>query len=147
MCYLVGFGLMLTILLGLFAVLKHCSTFPHYLVFVLFIASLHLTREKKFLQNFISSRDGPVQSAETRQKWKHARRLTYYGMMAEKKDKKTTQQVHLLYMQQMKGSLLVFSTSAFSLMSIGLLFGITFWWKHCCLLERVWNCLWSNSMA
>ena len=61
MFYLVGFGLMLTILLGLFAVLEHCSTFPHHLVFVLFIASLYLTREKKFLQNFISSRDGPVQ--------------------------------------------------------------------------------------
>ena len=51
------------------------------------------TREK-FLQNFISSWDGPVNSTETRQGWKHARRLPY-GTMPEKKYKKAT--LHLLH--------------------------------------------------
>ena len=48
-----------------------------------------ITRERKFLQNLILSRDEPVRSTETRQRWKHARRLPY-GIMAEKKDKNTT---------------------------------------------------------
>ena len=40
---------------------------------------------EKFLQNFVSSRDGPVRSIETRQRWKHARRLPYYEARAEKR--------------------------------------------------------------
>ena len=46
-------------------------------------------REKKlgkmFLLNFISSKDGREKGTETRQRSKHAKRLPYYGMMAEKK--------------------------------------------------------------
>ena len=40
---------------------------------------------KKFLQNLISSRDGAVKGTGTRQGWKQARRLHYYGNMAEKR--------------------------------------------------------------
>ena len=45
---------------------------------------------EKFLQNFISVKDGTEESTETRQILKNARRLLYYGMMAEKKGNKTT---------------------------------------------------------
>ena len=39
-----------------------------------------------FLQNFISSRDGPVKSTETKQRWKHKKAiLQYYGMTGEKR--------------------------------------------------------------
>ena len=43
---------------------------------------------EKFLQNFVSSRDGHVKSTKMRQGWKHAiaRRLSYRTMV-EKKDK------------------------------------------------------------
>ena len=45
------------------------------------------TREEKLLQNFISSRDGPVKvEKQLRQRVKHAR-LPYYGVMAEKNGK------------------------------------------------------------
>ena len=45
---------------------------------------------KKFLQNFILSKDGPAKHTESRQSWKHARGLSYFRTMAENKDKKTT---------------------------------------------------------
>ena len=69
----------------------------YWLLQVPFPISLFILREK-FHQNFISSRDGLEKSTETRQKWKHTRRLPYYGAVTEKKDKKTT--LHLLYIQQ-----------------------------------------------
>ena len=40
---------------------------------------------EKLLPSFLSGRDGPEKSTETRQRWKHIRRLPYYGMLAEKK--------------------------------------------------------------
>ena len=52
----------------------------------------------KIPANFISSGDGPVKGSETRQRWKYARRLPYYGTMAEKAKKTALQ---LLYVQQM----------------------------------------------
>ena len=55
-------------------------------------------------QNLISSKDGPVESRETRQRRRHTRRLPYYGTMAEKKDKKTT--LYLLCVKQMYNGLL-----------------------------------------
>ena len=55
------------------------------------------TRGKKFLQNFISSRDGPEKgTCRNKAEMKEHKSLPYYGTMAEKKDKKTTLHVHLL---------------------------------------------------
>ena len=53
------------------------------------------SKGENFLQNFISSRDGPVKSAETRQRGKYARRLPNYRTIGEKNSKKTT--LYLLY--------------------------------------------------
>ena len=50
---------------------------------------------EKLVQKLIWSTDGPIKSTETRQGWKHARRLPYFGAMAENKDKNTT--LHLLH--------------------------------------------------
>ena len=36
---------------------------------------------QNFLQNFTSIRDGPVKRTETRQEWKHTRRLPYYILL------------------------------------------------------------------
>ena len=55
------------------------------------LSSTVLQLEEMFPKKFISSRDGPVKSTETRQRCKHSRRLPYYGTMAEKRDKTTLQ--------------------------------------------------------
>ena len=52
------------------------------------------TMAKFFSAIHISSRDGPVESSETRQELNHTRRLPYKTVV-EKKDKKTT--LHLLH--------------------------------------------------
>ena len=62
---------------------------------------------KKFQQKFISSRDGPEKSKETRQRWKNARRLPDSGMMVENQDKNTTLHLQCIFLQ-MLGSLLLF---------------------------------------
>ena len=47
-----------------------------------------------FLKNLISSRDGPVKSIETKQRWKYARKLLYFWNIGRKErqedDKKIT---------------------------------------------------------
>ena len=51
-----------------------------------------ITLGEKFVQNFISSKVGPVKN-RNKEGWKRARRVPY-GTMVKKKDKKTT--LHLL---------------------------------------------------
>ena len=46
-----------------------------------------LTRGTKFALDIISSRDGLIKSTEARQGGYYTRRLPYYEIMAEKKDK------------------------------------------------------------
>ena len=71
------------------------KTLVFYLEFCLETSEKEQKIGGKVSGNIISSTDGPEKSTETRQRCKKERRLPYYGMIVEKKDKKTTQ--HLLY--------------------------------------------------